>query len=84
MSNTTQFREGRFYFLSGSLSSSIQSNLVGEGLTIGKFTVGAQVTKIWPDFSGSEYVSTFTVDPNDSTSFYISGSTVSSSMYMSG
>ena len=84
MSNTTQFRDGQFYFLSGSLSSSVQSNLIGQGLTIGTWTVGSRVTKVWPSRSGSEYVTTLTVDPNDSTSFYISGSTLSSSMYMSG
>tara|TARA_Y100000593_G_scaffold12299_1_gene22506 strand:+ start:2782 stop:4806 length:2025 start_codon:yes stop_codon:yes gene_type:complete len=69
MGNTISLRDGKLFLVSGSVKPEVQSPSTGSATQ--------------PSTTGSEYIASFQLDPNDLNSFYISGSSVSSSFYMS-
>tara|TARA_B110000879_G_scaffold211932_1_gene306200 strand:+ start:252 stop:1214 length:963 start_codon:yes stop_codon:yes gene_type:complete len=69
MGNTIQLRGGNIHLVSGSTKTPI---------------VDASGSATFPSLTGSEYMGSFQLDPNDPTSLYISGSGVGNLMYMSG
>ena len=78
------------YLISGSLSSSISTSIdthIGDQIALEITSSGtASITGsyvILPSVTGSEFVGSFQLDPNDPGSFYISGSNSSASLYMS-
>jgi hypothetical protein len=74
MSNSLHIRSGSIYLISGSLSSSFSESITDST---------SSFHEILPDITGSEFIGSMQLDPNDSTSFYISGSNESSSIYVS-
>ena len=74
MSNSLHIRSGSIYLISGSLSSSFSESITNST---------SSFHEILPSITGSEFIGSIQLDPNDPGSFYISGSNTSASLYMS-
>ena len=75
---------GSLFFISGSyeLSSSISTSLESDPETGSLLITQSFITTAFPDPSTNAFA-TFKLDPNDPTSFMITGSNISASFYMS-
>ena len=54
-----------------------------DGLKIGTWKIGGSAVREFPATTSPEYTTHLSVDPNDAGSFYISGSNISASIYVS-
>ena len=75
MGNSLSLRDGNIYLVSGSVKKSIGQS--------GPNTDSPPTASIEPNLSGSEYKTKIILDPSDNSSFMISGSNPTSSIYMS-
>ena len=90
MANSLHYRDGNIYLISGSISPSISTSIDTIIGTQPAFEITgsgtASITQshvIFPSVTGSSFKSSITLDPTDNSSFIISGSNPTSSIYLS-